>query len=536
LGNVEDGIKVSEQYTYYGSPYDECLKGFRQRMQNLAPFISFVKRLGGIQRYPEYDMITLGFGTMLYILENMLIGKEECGMDDIAFFLQRIVDRVYKKPITMEEAKELAFHVRDAIMGSGEVYSYEYMNLETGEKETIDVRLTDVAFYEIKKSSRYKLTEQGMEMLFKTREIYSEFRINVTQLYLKQQIEKGVFIGALQTVNELNLQVRQLRERLSELVINIRQNVLGLQFSTVKEVFDKIKGQLEKEHREFGNIKYILEEQKRNLERVKFTQFTEKERQALNQIQVLSERLELVAGEHDRLFNEKLDIIAEYIKVIELRIRLGIADHIDFERDIMDPVIRNSPPIDKLQQVLAPLIVNVRKNRAFNFMKALSYQGVRSEEEEEKESVDVEKQLEEKEQELKKSATERNNKIKRYLESIFNTVYERGSATLEDILTTFSEEMYERACYDFDFYSIIVMLHQRAIVDFDAIYDMADKLIFDFSASNINLEYIICEMIKENNGSLKMDKLLITATKQVIKLKNDNVITNFTFTAGGQNG
>ena len=53
-----------------------------------------------------------------------------------------------------------------------------------------------------------------MEMLFKTREIFTEFRLNVTQLYLRQQIEKGVFVGALQTVNELSLQVRQLRERI----------------------------------------------------------------------------------------------------------------------------------------------------------------------------------------------------------------------------------------------------------------------------------------------------------------------------------
>lgn len=530
MDSIYDGMKVGEHYTYYNAPYDECLKAFRQRMENLAPFISFVKRLGGIQKYPEYDMITLGFGTMLYILENMLIGREECGMDDIAFFLQRTVDRVYRKPITLEEAKELAFHIRDAIMGSGEIYSYEYMNLETGDRETIDVRLTDVAFYEIKKSSRYKLTEQGMEMLFKTREIYSEFRINVTQLYLKQQIEKGVFVGALQTVNELNLQVRQLRERLTGLVENIRQNVLGLRFSTVRDVFEKIKDQLEKEHREFGNIKYILSEQRRNFEKINLSQFTEKDRQSLNQIQLLSERLEMVAREHDRLFNEKLDIIAEYIRLIELKIRLGITEHIDFEKDILDPVIRNFPPVQRLHQVLAPLVSNIRRNRTFNIMKALSIQGIRVEQEEETESVDVEKQLEEREQELKKIAEERNRKVKGYLKCIFDAVSKHGTISLGGILATFTREMYERACYDFDFYSIIVMMHQRGTLDFNAISDMADKLIFDFSGNNINLEYIISEMIKENNGSPIMERLFVTATKQTVKLYNDNIITDFVFT------
>lgn len=536
MDNHGNETRVREQYTYYSAPYEECLKGFRQRMQNLAPFVCFVKRLGGIQRYPDYDMISLGFGTMLYILENMLIGREECGIDEIAFFLQRTVDRVYKKPITLEEAKDLAFSIRDAIMGSGETYGYEYVNLETGDTETVDVRLTDVAFYEIKKSSRYKLTDQGMEMLFKTREIYTEFRINITQLYLKQQIEKGVFAGALQTVNELNLQVRQLRERLTELVINIRQNVLGLQFATVKEMFEKIRNQLEKEHREFGNIKYILEEQRKNFEKIELNQFSEKDRQALSQIQMLSERLELVAGEHDRLFNEKLDIISEYIRMIETRIRLGISEHIDFEKDILDPAMRNFPHVDRLQQVFAPLFANTRKNKAFNIMKALSWQGIRNEEEDDAESVDVEAQLEQKEQELRKSAAERNNKIKKYLQYIFSAVDKRGRASLREILDTFPGDMYERACCDFDFYSMIVMMHQRRTLDFKAISDMSDKLIFDFSSSNINLEYIICEMINEKNSNIATDKLSVIASKEVIKLFNGNIITNFIFTAGGYNG
>lgn len=64
----------------------DCLKDFRQRMNNLAPFIHLARKLTGFQKYGEVDMISVGFSVLLFILENMLIGREECSIDNIADF------------------------------------------------------------------------------------------------------------------------------------------------------------------------------------------------------------------------------------------------------------------------------------------------------------------------------------------------------------------------------------------------------------------------------------------------------------------
>lgn len=221
--------------------------------------------------------------------------------------------------MTQEESREMAFYIRDSIAGSGgEVVDFKFRNLETNKDESISIKLIDTSYYEIKKSARYKLTDQGMELLFKTREIYTEFRINITQLYLKQQIEKGIFSGALQTVNELNLQVRQLREKLESLLLNIRQNVLGIDFEDLKQLFSRIKEQFEIERREFGNIKRILKEHRENIEKINYFELEEDELRKLEQIKVLSEKLNITTAEHDRLFSEKLDIVGEYLKTIEI--------------------------------------------------------------------------------------------------------------------------------------------------------------------------------------------------------------------------
>ncbi|GAE89321.1 hypothetical protein [Acetivibrio straminisolvens] len=297
----------------------DCLKDFRQRMNNLAPFIHLARKLTGFQKYGEVDMISVGFSVLLFILENMLIGREECSIDNIADFLQLLLKRSYDINMTQEESREMAFYIRDSIAGSGgEVVDFKFRNLETNKDESISIKLIDTSYYEIKKSARYKLTDQGMELLFKTREIYTEFRINITQLYLKQQIEKGIFSGALQTVNELNLQVRQLREKLESLLLNIRQNVLGIDFEDLKQLFSRIKEQFEIERREFGNIKRILKEHRENIEKINYFELEEDELRKLEQIKVLSEKLNITTAEHDRLFSEKLDIVGEYLKTIEI--------------------------------------------------------------------------------------------------------------------------------------------------------------------------------------------------------------------------
>ena len=43
----------------------DCLKDFRQRMINLAPFIHLSQKLSGFQKYTEVDMVSVGFSVML---------------------------------------------------------------------------------------------------------------------------------------------------------------------------------------------------------------------------------------------------------------------------------------------------------------------------------------------------------------------------------------------------------------------------------------------------------------------------------------
>lgn len=512
--------------SYHGNTELECLRNFSERMKNLAPFACLVKRLGNLQKYPDYDIFSLGLGTMLYVLENMLIGREECTIEEIAAFLQNTIYRVYKQNLPQEDSRELAFYIRDAITGNGEAYKFEYMNLEKGLPDFETVKLMDVSYYEIKKTSKYKLTDQGMELLFKTREIYSEFRLNVTQLYLRQQIEKGVFVGAVQTVNELSLQVRQLRERIESILEGIRQNVLGVEFQELKNLLERIQEQFNVERKEFANIRHILGEQKRNIEGIDYERLSNKDLRALRYIQIIADKISLVSREHERLFNEKLDIVGEYLKMLEFRMKAGITDYMDYESFLLDRLHSRNLPFEAAGRILSPLFSDNEKNKDFNPFKAFEPQRIRSEVQEEKESINYEEQLETKEKEQKEATERRNNKIEGYLELILRSVLKEGKSSLGSIIQSFDEYTYNHASTDFDFFSLIVMLHQKKEMNFEDIASIGQSMVYD-TAYNIDMEFLLGRILENNNEIKKLGGIAVVSSQKVYTFKNGNQITDF---------
>ncbi len=200
----------------------EFLEDYRIRMENMAPFACLHEKLSNSKRYEQYNIFTLTFSTMLFMLDGMI---KNISSDSIAIadFLHELIYENYKEKLTSDEAMEICHYILfDILQNSGFTYKYKYMNPFTSLPEYINVSL--IAQDEVKigrQKVKYKLTDQGMEMLFMTKEVHKELRIPVTQFYLKQQIEKGVFDKALHIVDDLSIMVKQLREKVNDIVMMI---------------------------------------------------------------------------------------------------------------------------------------------------------------------------------------------------------------------------------------------------------------------------------------------------------------------------
>ena len=112
-------------------------------------------------------------------------------------------------------------------MKQGRPHAFTYPDFETGTEKVHKFHLVELEDYDIKdRSVRLRLSTAGVEMLFKTKEMYNELQVSITQLYLRQQIQKGVFDGALRSVEELALAVKNEKQKIFLLQENIIRDVL----------------------------------------------------------------------------------------------------------------------------------------------------------------------------------------------------------------------------------------------------------------------------------------------------------------------
>src|SRR5699024_6659399 len=77
---------------------------------------------------------------------------------------------------------------------AGKKRRFNYFNWETKETDEIEYSILKTNGHDTKTNTQYyTLDEDGLELLFATKEFYSEFQISINQLLLKQQVKKGEF-------------------------------------------------------------------------------------------------------------------------------------------------------------------------------------------------------------------------------------------------------------------------------------------------------------------------------------------------------
>lgn len=501
------------------------LSGFNSRIKNLAPYIFLSNKFLNVSKYPKYDMMSLGFSLMLFILDNMLIGRNECSIEDMSLFLKLLIEKNYNEYLNDEEAKELTYYLKDLLNNNGEMYKYDYINTYNGKKESVDVKLIEQVSYEIKGKVQYKLTSQGLDIIFKTREIYAEYKITVEQLYLQQQIKNGVYDEALETINQLNASVRDLREQIGELYLKIRRNALGVDIEELKSISKKTEEQFIRETKIFDEIRTLLKNQKNTYENIEYENLSNNDRKAIRNINNIERQLEIIIDEHTRLLNDKMGIFNEYINVLESSMGFGIQEAIDFEKDVFDEIYTKNLSLDIANNVLKPFLFNSNKYKLFNIMNTFTQQTFRNESEEEKNIIDYEKDIEVQEKLQRETLLKKREKITRFmtvfLESVLN-----GKENLRMMIGDFPEDIKEKISYDFDFITILIKIHQQKKINITSILKFEDKYVND-SPKDINLEYYITQSANMNRKIRDIEQFSLISTGEDIVFDNGNSIENF---------
>lgn len=509
----------------------EALQNFHERMKNIAGFWPLF-RLRELRKYQEYDLFALGLGVMLLILEHMLVGRLESDHNDVARFLQSTIKEAYGNTLSDEEARDLAGYMLAALRNDGRPFEFTYRNLETNEDDKHLFHLIENGTYHVASGQiRFKLSDTGLDLLFKTREMYKELRITISQIMLRQQIEKGVFQEALGTINALSLDVRQLREEIERMKMTIKRDVSQFSLSKYQAMLSAIKEQFQKEAVMFEELNNLIRDTRANYE----GRGGQAESQALDQLVELSQRLNVVINLHNKLLVDKLDLQEMVLEALEEGIVQGFRSKVNFEREFLDRVLREGTPLENVRRLVEPLLsLNIRKR--FNIHKAFASQIVQNGD---KEVVEAETTLALEEAETtvqedprQKMKTIRDERYKAYLRMIFEPLLEEQSMTLSDLLRDLPAERLYDVANARDFYPFLVQLHQMSPLTFRM--DEATKAkILD--SDETNLPYLLMQVIDENPEFELLGTVLVSvepleASDGLYLAQEDNwVVSNFRY-------
>jgi hypothetical protein len=498
---------------------EEILEGFRDRMENIAVF----KPLFELEQKRKYDYssLELGVAVLLLILEKML-KNEECTYRKIALFLQELVAQNYDEELNYDQAEELTHHlVRSCLLNQGRPHQLEYHNYETGEVDEYKFHLVKLKEYEIDdKVVKLELSPAGLELLFKTKEMYNELQVSISQLYLKQQIQKGVFDGALRSVKELKLAVRNEQERLKNLREQIIRDVLQVaREGAYKQELERINDQLEREQDTFQELMELVKE---TLD--KCYENGSYQAEEVNKVMDLKTRLMETTTLHESLLTTKLELENLMNESMENMILNTFSTTLNFKTEVLEAVVNSNSNLNQLKRVIEPLLTS-NVNSSFNLNRIFEPQRLYNTPEAGEDELQElnEEQLREQERQEQREKEQKRQQAKEWLLMLLTPLQEQEEIKLSRIIDNLKQrelEKYQSLVDKIDFYPFILNLHQLGVIPLQTEEELGGVVLED-------LFWVLTDLVEANPELKEVGSFELVALEEVIKLEAGYVLSDF---------
>ncbi|MDD2497177.1 MAG: hypothetical protein PHY90_03440 [Desulfitobacteriaceae bacterium] len=507
---------------------DDILDGFSERMDNILVYLPIFE-LNQKIKYP-YHLPSLAIAVMLFILEDMLRATKNCTYESIAYFLQQLISRQYHEELYHEQALELSnFIVREGLMKQGRYHVYTYPDLPTGKEKTHKFHLVELEEYDLKDHSlRLKLSTSGLEMLFKTKELYNELQVSITQLYLRQQIQKGVFDGALRSVEELALAVKNEKQKIRQLQEKIIRDVLQVaREQELERQMERINEQLTREKTVFEELQELIDY---TMEEYYAGKLSVQEEQAIDKIAKIRQRLMEVICLHESLFTDKIRVQNLMNHSIETMILTAFNTKVNFETEFLFPVVQKNVSLEILKKVLDPLF-SVKRCPFFHPGRIFEPQPLsnRGEDLVEDQWLELEEeQIRQEEEKERARQAEREKRMEKYLLMLLEPLVVQEETTVRAVLECLKEKdpaEYSELINQLDFYPLIIQLHQLGSIPLLASWETEALVLDDFPRT-------LVKITGEHEEIQQLKCFELVALEEIIVLPNSYVMSDFKIRRG----
>lgn len=360
----------------------DITSGYRERMRRLAlfdPLYELDRKKVKDQQGQSIDMKGLGLLTLLFFFEQKIIRNHRVGTKDLAKFLQKLTESQYT--LDGQVCEEIASTIIEIFRPThGKKRSYSFYNWESWQEETLEYSLLKAKTFDSKTNTQfYTLDEDGLELVFATKEFYSEFQLSINQLMLRKQLEKGEFRGALRQINEMRIDVETLNERMIKLRHEIQRSIVSEDtFERYKQLLEDIHARLERENEEFTELRQFVKETK---DRLYEKDYHQKEKKTYAYILEITNQLEEVHYEHSKLLEQSIELKNHTLKAAQESLYYTGMDAFNFDQDINARVIGTPLPLEAMKGLIHPFLF-VQQKQIWSPLTVFAEQNIREDREE----------------------------------------------------------------------------------------------------------------------------------------------------------
>jgi len=343
----------------------EFLEGFEKRMQIVAAIDSIVNRGNrkmDIERLLEPAQLdNVIFSVLVFIMERTLTEDEECTMESITAFVASIMTD-YGLGFPRETTRRITeYIIKDILQNGGEARYYPVMKYGKGMTQ-IRIRLIDDKLKDDERGyvMTYQLTDQGYDLLFRTKEVEQEISFTIEELKLRELIRRKNYKKAIRQSGNLVQMIRQKKNDIRQFMQKIRENIYDVDIREFEKLVGGTYTLLEEEYGALNEIRSMIvlsEERLKEEETSRGTLDGEMKRAQL-EIAVIRRNINATIDEQKELILERHGLSKIYKETIADSFVLSLAKNYDFEREILMRMERcDEMVIPSLWKLLNPLFL-----------------------------------------------------------------------------------------------------------------------------------------------------------------------------------
>ncbi len=503
------------------------LEEFEKRMEVVGIVESIVNRKNRnmeIEKlFQDHDFLNLVFSVLLYIMEKTLSEDSDCDINHISKFTDSLLSEYYSLNLDKDTVKEISdYIIKNVLQNEGLPYHFKAVDYENNIRKDISIRLIKDNVLDEEDGYRitYTLTDQGYDFLFRTKEVDQEIKLTIEELKLKELIKRKNFKKAYNQSIEIIHMVRQKKNDIQNLIIQIKENIYNVDIEEYQELINSTYNLLDEEYKLLDEIMdmAVKSEDRIRKDYEESRELDASLRKAQVEIKNINTNIKVILSEQRDLILSRQNLSKIYVSTLGNSFEYSLENRFDIEEVIIKKMERYIDKVEDFWKLVNPLFLpNLHKN--MNIRSIYEPQGmIKLEDEEVDEYIEQEDLSEDDGKERIKIINETYVEI---LEYILRAAYNKGNkSSLKEIMEALKEEdvLFGKFTKERLIFTTVLKLYDMGVLDISKWRDSGSRVIMNLS-DEFNIEYCLYKLMDRYDYINSISRVYFLKEEDTLKIE-----------------